>query len=310
MGDMAHPPSPIQTASSMRQPGVLVYLAGVATSALTLWGVNIALQHDVNILGWYVNAIIPVGALFIGIASGSGYALASYKFNIKLTKSFVLGMLTTGLIDYVAAQYLNYTSLLEQHHATTEMYGFLQFLRDQCESMTFSSTRSGSSPTELGSFGYFFKALEIAGFAGGTMIPSAALFAMPYCRGCQLYLKKHQQGYISSEMTRKQLFDTPRKTRKDTLGQLVGELVVRGGEFGAHVKSMPLDQTVEAMNQLLATGVPKDAAAHTLITLKKCPRCDGHHVNITVNYTNLDRKQGVQKVVDLDKTELQAQAAA
>lgn len=300
--------SPIQSAKAMRQPGVLVYLAGVATSALTLWGVNLALQHDVNILGWYVNAIFPVGALLIGIASGAGYALASYYFNIKLSKAFVFGMITTGLLDYAAAQYLNYTGLLESHHASSDMYSFFQFLRDQCENMTFQSSRSSGSPTELGMFGYFFKALEIAGFAGGTMIPSAALFAMPYCRGCQLYLKNHQVGFMSSAVTKKQLFDTPRKERKAALDALVSELVGQGLAFAHTIQGTPLSETVTAVQGLEPKGV-KEAAAHAAVRLKKCPRCDGHHVNVTVNYVTLDRKQGAQKVIDLDKTEARAAVA-
>ncbi len=296
--------APLQTTKTLRQPGLIVYLAGVATSALALWGVNVALAHDVNILGWYVNAIIPVGALCIGIASGAGYAIASWKLHVKLSKSFVLGMLTTGLVDYAAAQYLNWSSLLEQHHVSADVYPFLQFLRDQCETMTFSSSHSsGSSPTELGMFGYFFKALEIAGFAGGTMIPSAFLFAMPYCKRCQFYLKKQHVGYVSSPMTRKELFATPRKERKATLERIVGELTTHGHQLAQSLHALPLQETADAV-QGLDTKAIKDAAANLAVTLKKCPSCDGHHLHLAVAYTTLDRKQGNNKVVDLDKTEL------
>ncbi|MDB6004682.1 MAG: hypothetical protein JWR15_1669, partial [Prosthecobacter sp.] len=92
----------------LRQPGLLVYLCGLGTSALALWLVQLANDHGENIMGWYANGIIPAGALIVGMASGLGYAIGSRVLNVKLSKAFVAGMITTAVVDYFAAQYLTY----------------------------------------------------------------------------------------------------------------------------------------------------------------------------------------------------------
>ena len=51
----------------LRQPGLIVYCCGLATSALVLWLVNLMNDHGVNIMGWYLNGIIPGGALLVGM---------------------------------------------------------------------------------------------------------------------------------------------------------------------------------------------------------------------------------------------------
>ena len=88
---------------SLRQPGLIVYLCGLGTSALALWLVQIANDNGENIMGWYANGIIPAGALLVGIASGLGYAIGSRVLNVKLSKAFVFGMITTAIIDYFAS---------------------------------------------------------------------------------------------------------------------------------------------------------------------------------------------------------------
>ena len=48
----------------------------------------------------------------------------------------------------------------------------------------------------LGGWGYFFRLLEIAGFAFGGMIAPLILRAKPYCEACQIYMRTKNLGLL------------------------------------------------------------------------------------------------------------------
>ena len=124
----------------LRQPGLIVYFSGVGTSALVLWLVHyLNDSQQFNVMGWYVNGILPVGALLVGAASGAGYAVASRLLQVKLSRAFVLGMITTAILDYFAAQYLTYTNILERLHVAADRYTFMTtsaIFANKCRSRT------------------------------------------------------------------------------------------------------------------------------------------------------------------------------
>lgn len=284
----------------LRQPGLIVYLCGLGTSALALWLVQLANDHGENIMGWYANGIIPAGAFLVGIGSGVGYAVGSRLLQVKLSKAFVLGMITTAVVDYFAAHYLTYLSLLELHHIPAERYGFTDYFREISEGMAFKDKNSGESGSPLGMWGYFYKLLEICGYAGGAMVPSMMVFGMPYCKGCQQYLKKHRTGHLHAPEQWSVLKKLKKKERLAALQASIKELMARANEFTAPIAAAPLADTEAALATLDQT-VRKDAAARITFTLKKCPRCDAHHLNLNLfNYTE-DKKVANSNVAKIDK---------
>jgi hypothetical protein len=293
-----------------KQPGFLVYLCGVGTSAMALYGVHAIADQGENIMGWYVNGILPAGAILVGVVSGLGFALGSRYLNVRLTGSYVLGMLTTGLVDYVAAQWLEYQNLLEAHHAREGAYSFLQYVKDSCEQMSFRSSGSSTPGSPLGAFGYVFKALEMAGFAFGTMLPAAVLFKMPYCRQCQRYLIAHGTGFVNSTATKSAAVSSKqtRAAREAAIQEAVGEVAAGAQALAARMRDAPLADTVSVLGEA-ERKANKSAAAWVGIHLKKCPNCDSHHVAFTLYSTTLDKKQAITALFLLDKTAAPAQAA-
>ncbi len=287
----------------LRQPGLIVYLCGLGTSALALWLVQIANEHGENIMGWYANGIIPAGAFLVGIASGVGYAVGSRLLQVKLSKAFVLGMLTTAVIDYFAAHYLTYLSIIELHHIPTERYGFIDYCREISESMAFKNKNSGEPGSPLGVWGYFYKLLEICGYAGGAMVPSALVFGMPYCKGCQQYLKKHRTGHLHSPEQWSVVKKLKKKERLAALQAAIKDLIARANEFAKPIAAAPLAETEGAI-ATLDQSIQKDAAARITFNLKKCPRCDAHHLDLNLfNYTE-DKKVSNSNVAKIDKTKV------
>lgn len=292
-----------------RTPGVLVYLAGVGTTALTVLLVQ-ATRSDLNVLSFYVNGILPVGALAIGTISGLGYALGSRVLNVRLSRGFVLGMLTTGVADWFALQYFEYAELLERFHLSDDAFNFLEFLTRSATSMTFTSTGS-SRGIELGDVGYVFKALELAGFAVGTMIPSAVLMFMPYCRGCRRYLSKERTGVIASVATRDEVMKLNRFQLRSTeraaaLEVARQDVLGRTGDVWAKLTAAPLADVRQRLEALGDTTSEDKPAALVEIHLKSCPSCDSHHLSATLKTFSPDGKPASSELLKLYKPSIVA----
>jgi hypothetical protein len=270
-----------------RQPGLLVYVAGVATSAVTLWLVGVLNDHGTYVMGWYANGILPVGALIVGVASGSGFALGSRFLHVRLTRSYVIGMLSTGVLDYAVATYLTYSNLLEQQHATEAQYSFLQYVQDISEGMSFSK---GST---LGAAGYLFKLLEIAGFALGGMLPAALLFKMPYCGPCQKYLVKQRTGFLSTGVKKDAI--TAWKRTKDeraaAAGEAASEIAQKARAIAAQMRGAGLARVTELFESELEGKATRDRAATGTAYLRKCPICDAHQVDFHLAGLNATKKR-------------------
>jgi hypothetical protein len=296
------------TKKSLRQPGLIVYLCGLGTSVLALWLVHYLNDtRQFNIMGWYANAVIPVGALMVGVASGLGYAIASRYLQVKLSKAFVWGMITTALLDYVGAQYFTYTNLIEQAQVSLESFSFLAYIREISENMSFSSSRSGGSGTELGMFGYFFKALEMGGYALGAMLPSLMVFGMPYCKSCQQYLKPYRLGHLHSETQWTEIKKLPKKERLSALESSIQAVSDQAHEITQSIAEAPLNDTEVAVSNL-DQSIKKDAASRITFTLKKCPQCEAHHLSLILTNFTVDKKINSSDLTKIDKTDVPATA--
>lgn len=292
------------TKKPLRQPGLIVYLCGLGTSILALWLVHYLNDtQQFNIMGWYANAVIPVGALMVGVASGLGYAIASRYLQVKLSKAFVWGMITTALVDYVGAQYFTYTNLIEQAQVSPESYSFLAYIREISEGMSFKSSRSSGSGSELGMFGYFFKVLEMGGYALGAMLPSLTVFGMPYCKGCQQYLKPHRTGHLHSEAQWATIKKLPKKERLAALEGSIQAVSDQAYELTQSISEAPLNDTEAAVSNL-DQKAQNEAASRVTFTLKKCPQCEAHHLSLVLTNYTVDKKMNSSDMIKIDKTEV------
>lgn len=310
---MSTPSQPVAAAATSsppeRSPGLLVYACGVGTTALVVLLVQ-ALNHaEFNAMGLYANGILPVGAILVGVLSGTGYAVGSRVLNVKLSRGYVIGMLATGVADWFALQYFEYASLIEQYHYAPTALGFVDYLTQTATSMSFARAGSSSPGAALGGAGYFFKALELAGFALGTMVPSWTLFAMPYCRSCRLYLKVDQTSFVKSELSHADAmkldrFGMKKPARTAALGQAQGEVQERAAEVLARIQHAPLSEVRAVLSGLDAGGATKvKPAAQVSFQLKKCPRCESHHVVATLVSVAKNGQPANAVVFKLDKTQ-------
>lgn len=292
------------SAQGIRSPSGIVYLCGVATSLAVMYAVRFLDGVDFNLMGFYAWGIVPIGALAVGFASGTGYALGSRYLNLKLSKQFVAGMITTGLVDYIALQHFAYTSFLEDARISSDQLGFVRYLQETAENISFSRAGSSGAGVELGSFGYLFKLLEVAGFSLGAAGPAAILRGMPYCGRCRQYLKVHAAFSVESSARAKETLKLKAAPRVAALQAAVDEVAGRARAVLEGVRSLNLADTLA---QLAVLGPPvkkSEAAARVSVVLKKCPKCDGHHLALSLVTFSKDKKPAQSLLWTLDKPSL------
>lgn len=191
-------------ARSPRSPllDVLVVAAGAISTIGSLVGVFWIGQvdPDFQIMGWYGLFVIPVGAILVGMASGSGYGFASWWTGRKVGGGLLVAVAVLLTGAYAAAQWLEFASISAAYE-TGEPVGFFAYYDLATRSMEFTIGRSGSSTTgALGVWGYAFRALELLGFLGGGLGVPIALRSKPYCEPCSTYMRTRTLGSIPASV--------------------------------------------------------------------------------------------------------------
>jgi hypothetical protein len=203
---------PLRIIRGERSP-VLVILSGLATTAVALLGVYIldVTSEDFHIMGWYANYVLPAGAIIVGVVASSGYGLASWFTGIKITRKLLWTVLALQTIAYFAAQYIEFKQLHLVHQEGHEV-GFLEYFDAVARSFAWKQD-DGSPGQPLGMWGYFFRGLEILGFAAAGLIVPAALRKSPYCEPCQRYMRTKVLCLIPASLPRKKI------KKRDTEGK-------------------------------------------------------------------------------------------
>ncbi len=196
--DADYPPSP--TAAREEQSHFLVLICGLLTSGLALFGVY-ALDRssaDFQIMGWYANYVLPVGAVIVGAVAASGYGLASWLTGIKITRGLLWTVLILQVACYFGAQYIQFAGLNLVHQDGKPLTFFEYY--DFAARMFAWKQRDGGMGQPLGAWGYFFRGLEVLGFAGGGVLVPFLLRKTPYCDSCRRYMRTRSLGFLAASV--------------------------------------------------------------------------------------------------------------
>jgi hypothetical protein len=165
-----------------------ILLAGMATTCLTLFLLWLA-PDSVNLMGWYANRIIPVGAILVGLLAGLGYSIVSYRSGTRIGSGLLLAILALQIGAYFLAKYIEFRSVLAAFPEDREQLpSFWKFFDITTQAMAFKP-KYGGEASPLGMWGYGIRFLEIGGFCLGTLIVPLILKTTPHCEACQRYKK-------------------------------------------------------------------------------------------------------------------------
>ena len=257
-----------------------VIAAGVLTTALTLAGTAwLAHQSNgkINLLGIYIDGIIPIGALILGASAASGYAVAAWLLGCRIRRPLLLGICGLTLLAYGLMHYLEFMALGPLiHRATGLPVTFLEHFDYTTRSIhfvsTFSPTSNSFDPQRkeaaqgLGLLGYGVRALEAGAFSTGAILtPFLALRKKKYCDLCEQYYVTLRLGLLPASVPPKKTmgFLTPSSVKLD------GEHAVAGRQAQQLIEQMAAylqNGQVEEFGRSLA-GLQADSSA-----TKKLPR--------------------------------------
>jgi len=262
--------APVATGSQFR----LVLGAGLITTTLALLGVYLFnTRCGENIMGWYANYVIPVGALLVGLVAASGYGLTSWLAGVKITKMLLWTIVLIQIAAYFAAQYIEYAN-----HEDSKWVGFWEYFDTQTRKIAFKG-RDGKPGTPLGAWGYGLRALELIGFVLGSLIVPFILWKKPYCNACHMYFRTRSLGLLPAGPPVKKL------KKKDAEGQAAyaketEEASAAGAALLATLTEHATGGRAEEFCALLAEHAPKPKqkeygklTRRIALSAQHCPRC-------------------------------------
>src|SRR5262245_16093365 len=197
-----------------RAPYLFVLQCGVLTSVLALAGVYWLNKNatDFHIMGFYVNYVIPVGAVIVGLIAGSGYGIASWATGVRISRRLLWTVVLLQTVAYIGAEYVEYRDVREEFEQRgmavvqpEKFPSFLEYYDLKARNFAWKKEGGKGAGEPLGGWGYIFVLLGAAGFILGGLIAPAVLYAVPYCDGCQRYMARKVLGVLPAAVPFKKI---------------------------------------------------------------------------------------------------------
>jgi len=174
-----------------------VIFSGLFSTAISLVIVFL-ISHfaEHNVMGWYLNYILPAGAILVGLLASSGYALSAWLAGVKIRGLLLVVIVLLQILAYFGAQYLEFqVNGPFADPNTGHVLNFAEYYHYSTILMSWQETgHKESSP--LGGWGYLVRSGEIVGFVAGTLIVPVILMKAPYCELCERYMRRLQLAVI------------------------------------------------------------------------------------------------------------------
>lgn len=264
-----------------KRAGLIVLIAGVATAigSLGLLFILSVVFPNFAAMGFYIEGVIPLGAILVGIVAGSGYGIASWVTGCKISRGLLVTVILLQVAVYFIAQYLEF-AMLRVALGDELAVSFWQYF--DIMTRAFCWQEDGQPGDPFGAWGYGMRALEIAGFALGGIVAPAILFAVPYCDKCQVYMRSKELGLLPAGVLPKKI------KKKDTEAQQayeheIGEALQGGQELVKQMTEMISTGSADAFAGVLAEHAARKKEIGKLtsritVKLQHCRRCGSGNV--------------------------------
>lgn len=269
------------------QVGV-VFAAGLVTSLATIALVWVlGSSAELNVMGFYLWFIVPIGAIIAGLLAGSGYGIAARVLGVKVVVAALVVIGVLQLLIYMGAKFAEYTFIFAELRNNPELMlaaatnpeakaflemGFFEYFDFNTRSFAFDEGDG------MGAWGYAFRLLEIAGFVGGGIAPLMMSKGAAYCESCQQYMKTKPVAKIPASLPPKKV------KKKDIEGQeeeaARQEVIWNAGHTHAGVLLEAIDQQnpeaiTRSLQDIAAFSLENKKTGFTNITVDKtaCTGC-------------------------------------
>lgn len=249
----------------------IVVASGAGTTMLALAGVFAAARHGENIMGWYANYIIPVGALLVGLVAASGYGIAAWVTGLKMTRRLMWSVVGQLTLSYFLAEYEQYL-LMAPHEMDL---GFWAWFDEMSRSFAWKQ-RNGSAGQPLGALGYGLRALEVLGFSLGGLLVPLGLSSQPYCDPCRTYMRTRLIALLPAAKPSGAFSKVPAEEQQGLLDAALASVDVLFKAAHEGDRAL-LEREISQRGPLANQRATNKLGARLAVNLVRCPRCaDGH----------------------------------
>ena len=285
MSDFAPPPDDFSGPGPALRPErseLPVLIAGAATTGLALAG-QLALQSaGTNVMGWYANYVIPIGAILVGLVASSGFGLASWLTGTKISGRLLGLTIAILACGYASAIWFDYRHALPNGLADgSTPISFFTWFDFTSRSFAFEG-KQGKAGEPLGLLGYGLRALEVIGFVGGGVLIPFGLKGLPYCEQCNLYMKKKNLAVVAEDLAPK-LFGDKSPERMEQRARLVDtsrnsiEAILAAADKNAGA----LLEATAQHGPLAKKGEADKAQSRVWFELVRCRSCNRGRLEVT-----------------------------
>jgi hypothetical protein len=280
----ANPFAPLPISGPPARSILVVLGGGLLTTFATLVFVQWLGNQGTFPMGWYVNYILPVGALLVGLAATSGYALGSWFGGCKLTGRVAGIVAVLSLGAYFAAQFLDYLVQIDTIGLTPADIGFLAYFDEITRAIAWE--KNGMPGEPLGWMGYLLRLAEIVGFVGGGALIPLILRQSPYCEPCARYYRGHALGVVPAGLKARGMLSGISKEdwalQHEAAFQRGLTWLSALAMAGASGDRTSWDRVVQETKAAPGGDKPNKLDARIVLRLHACPQCDEGFVRATL----------------------------
>jgi hypothetical protein len=177
-----------------------IFVGCVSSILVAAFLAFLEVSFDLNIYGFMLLYVFPIGAMVASVVGGMGYYWSSRSFGIQTKQIDKLWMIGISLACYVLIQILEYANFTVDGVPVSQNYGLWEYFDvvvQNTQLTLYSGFRKVFSTEGLGLWGYLLVAIQIAGYVGGGIVSVELLKMVPYCRNCRKYTGKENEIHRS-----------------------------------------------------------------------------------------------------------------
>jgi len=167
----------------MKSGTAATIIGGIATQLLAIacW-YGFYRLFAIDVLKLWVNFILPLGALVLGLVGGWGFYLAGRRAKRPSTPWLVFGAVTVAIMAAIFIRFLGYWSAEFEGMPLHRMMSFVTYLRATLGHARIDFANAGT--IHVGSMGYFMEVFQIAAYAAASYLFAAKLPPAMWCERC------------------------------------------------------------------------------------------------------------------------------
>ena len=258
-------PTPLAVEAPTDRRSELVLLAGGVTTLVALAGVYALARTGTNIMGWYANYVIPIGALVVGLVAASGYGVAAWMSGLKMNTRLMWSVVGQLALSYLIAQYEQFRSFVPE----TSDLGFWAWFDESTRAFAWER-RGGVGGQPLGVLGYGLRALEVVGFVGGGVLVPLGLRSKPYCDPCRSYKRTRRIAALAAGVQQRTFGRVNAAANDEEHGRGMENLTAL---FGAAASGERARFEEELLHRSTGSRAAGKLTGHIRVSLVRCPRC-------------------------------------